>query len=188
MIALRKAHPAFGREQFYTDAEIHWFNPSRAAPDWADPHARQLACLIYDGSCDPLYLMFNAGAEAVAFGLPAPPGPRSWCVAADTSRDSSPSLSVAGPGPLYDAGHPYLVESRSSALLVALPAHRGDNHQLSPRPGRRISAPLRAQWRHRPAGRPTNGTAVARKAPIRGRAHLPTHVPRPVGRFVRTSR
>jgi glycogen operon protein len=120
MIALRRRHPTLAREQFYTDAEISWFNASRAAPDWADPHARQLACLIHDGTCDPLYLMFNAGAEAAAFRVSEPPAGRSWRVVADTYRDSSPGLFAAGHGPVHDATDPYLVESRSSALLVGV--------------------------------------------------------------------
>ena len=31
MIAFRRAHPALSEEQFYTDAEIHWFSPARWA-------------------------------------------------------------------------------------------------------------------------------------------------------------
>ena len=32
MIAFRRAHPVLSEEQFYTDAEIHWFNPKAGRP------------------------------------------------------------------------------------------------------------------------------------------------------------
>ncbi|MEP7244054.1 MAG: glycogen debranching protein GlgX [Gammaproteobacteria bacterium] len=118
MIALRRAHPVLAREEFYTDAEISWFNPSQGAPDWGDPHARQLACLIHDGTSDALYLMFNAGEEMTAFQVPASPGGGTWHVAADTCQDASFSSFVGGNGPVHDAAYPCLVGSRSSMLLV----------------------------------------------------------------------
>ena len=32
MIAVRRAHPVLSKEQFYTDAEIHWFSPKEDCP------------------------------------------------------------------------------------------------------------------------------------------------------------
>ena len=87
MIAFRRAHPILSKEQFYTDAEIHWFGPHGGSPNWTDPKAKQFACLIDEDEQRALCLMFNAGADAVDFGLPAvPPGTR-WHLAADTSRE-----------------------------------------------------------------------------------------------------
>ena len=82
MIAFRRAHPILSKEQFYTDAEIHWFGPQGGLPNWADPKAKQLACLIHEDERIALCLMFNADAEAVDFGLPPVlPGTR-WHLAA----------------------------------------------------------------------------------------------------------
>ncbi|MEO7773194.1 MAG: glycogen debranching protein GlgX [Steroidobacteraceae bacterium] len=118
MIALRRAHPILAREQFYTDADITWFNPSGGAPDWGDPDARQLACLIHDGIADALYLMFNAATQTSAFQVPASPCAGKWRVAADTNQDASFDSLVAGRGGVYDAAYPYVVGSRTSVLLV----------------------------------------------------------------------
>jgi len=70
MIAFRRAHPILSKEQFYTDAEIHWFGPQGGLPDWDDPKEKQFACLIHEDEQFALCLMFNAGADAVDFGLP----------------------------------------------------------------------------------------------------------------------
>ena len=48
MIAFRRAHPVLSKEQFYTDAEIQWLNPAGGLPDWFDPKAKKLACLIQE--------------------------------------------------------------------------------------------------------------------------------------------
>ena len=42
MIAFRRAHPILSKEQFYTDAEIHWFGPQGGSPNWADPKEKHL--------------------------------------------------------------------------------------------------------------------------------------------------
>ena len=44
MIAFRRAHPILSKEQFYTDAEIHWFSPHGGLPNWADAKSKQFAC------------------------------------------------------------------------------------------------------------------------------------------------
>ena len=85
MIAFRRAHPILSKAHFYADAEIHWFGPQGGLQNWADAKEKQLACLIDEGEKGWLYLMFNAGADAVDFRLPSmPPGAR-WHVAVDTS-------------------------------------------------------------------------------------------------------
>ena len=48
MIAFRRAHPILSKEQFYTDAEIHWFSPHGDLPHWTDPKEKQFACLIHE--------------------------------------------------------------------------------------------------------------------------------------------
>ena len=43
LIAFRRAHPILSKEQFYTDAEIHWFGSQGGLPNWADPKEKQAA-------------------------------------------------------------------------------------------------------------------------------------------------
>jgi isoamylase len=118
MIAFRRSHPILSSEQFYTDAEITWFGPHGGLPDWADPKAKQFACLIREGGPSALYLMFNAGTSAVDFGLPTlAPGAR-WRQAVDTSREAPQDLFVAGEELLWEDQQAYRLSSRSSAILL----------------------------------------------------------------------
>ena len=119
MIAFRRAHPILSMEQFYTDAEIAWFGPQGGAPDWANPKAKQFACLIHEDGQSALCFMFNAGIEAVDFGLlPAPPRAR-WHLSADSSREAPRDLFAAGEEPPLDDPRAYRLGRRSSAILVA---------------------------------------------------------------------
>jgi glycogen operon protein len=119
MLAFRRAHSILSKEQFYTDAEIRWFNPQRGSPDWADPKCKKLACLIHENGQDRLYLMFNAATEKTDFGLPPLPPGYPWRLAVDTSRSAPQDLSAAGEEPLLDNSTTYHVEARSSAILLA---------------------------------------------------------------------
>jgi glycogen operon protein len=119
MIAFRRTHPILSKEQFYTDAEIRWFNPQQGSPNWADPKCKKLACLIHEDGQDSLYLMFNAGTEASDFGLPPPPLGYRWRRGVDTSRTAPQDLSAAGEGTLVDNSTTYHVDARSCAILLA---------------------------------------------------------------------
>jgi glycogen operon protein len=119
MIAFRRAHPILSKEQFYTDAEIHWFGPQGGLPNWADPKEKQFACLIHENEQSALCLMFNAGVDAVDFGLPRVlPGAR-WHLAVDTSREAPKDLFAAGEEPLLEDPLTYHLRPRSSAILLA---------------------------------------------------------------------
>jgi isoamylase len=119
MIAFRRAHPILSKEQFYTDAEIHWFGPQGGLPNWADPKQKQFACLIHEDDQCALCLMFNAGTDAVDFGLPPVlPGAR-WHLAVDTSREAPQDLFATGEEPLLENTQTYRLSSRSSAVLFA---------------------------------------------------------------------
>jgi isoamylase len=125
MIAFRVAHPILSKEQFYTDAEIHWLGPQGGLPNWADPKEKQFACLIPEDEQRALYLMFNAGADAVDFGLPPLlPGAR-WHLAVDTSREAPQDLFAAGEEPPWEDPQTYHLSPRSIAILLA----RGTNWQ-----------------------------------------------------------
>ena len=112
MIAFRWAHPVLSRERFYTPAEVSWLTPSLVVPDWNDPDARALGCLIRDSEGpDTLYLMFNAEDEPVTFQIPSAPERCRWRLAVDTATDVPlHGAEVAGSRTL---------ESRSSVVLVA---------------------------------------------------------------------
>jgi isoamylase len=119
MIALRRAHPVLSREQFYTNAEIHWFGPQGGLPDWADPKAKQFACLIHEDEQRALCLMFNAGTDAVDFVLPALSRGTRWHLTVDTSREAPQDLFAAGEELLWEDQQAYRLSSRSSAILLA---------------------------------------------------------------------
>jgi glycogen operon protein len=119
MIAFRRAHPILSKEQFYTDAEIHWFGPHGGLPNWTDPKEKQFACLIQEDDQSALCVIFNAGADAVDFDLPPiPPGAR-WHLAVNTSHETSQGLFAPGEEPLSEDPFTYRMASRSSAILLA---------------------------------------------------------------------
>lgn len=119
MNAFRCAHPILSKEQFYTDAEIHWFGSHGGLPNWTDPKEKQFGCLIHQDEPGALCLMFNAGDDAIDFGLPSvPPGAR-WRLAVDTSRETPQDLFAAGQEPLCEDPHAYHLSPRSSAILLA---------------------------------------------------------------------
>ncbi len=119
MIAFRRAHPVLSKEQFYTEAEISWFDPRQRLPDWADPKAKQLACVIREGGRRALCLMFNAGTDSVDFNVPPAPNGARWRIAVDTSRDAPQDSFAAGEGPLLDPSQPCHAGPRSSVILEA---------------------------------------------------------------------
>ena len=119
MMAFRRAHPILSKEQFYTDAEILWFNPQQGSPNWADPKSKELGCLVLENGQDRLYLMFNAGPEETDFGLPPLPPGYLWHLAVDTSRSAPQDLSPAGEETILDNSRAYHLKARSSAILLA---------------------------------------------------------------------
>ena len=125
MIAFRRAHPLLSQGQFYTDAEIHWFGSQGGLPDWTNPKEKQFACLIHEDEQSALYLMFNAGAGAVDFGLPSLPAEARWLLAVDTAREAPQDLFAAGEELLWEDRQTYRLGPRASAILLA----RGTNNQ-----------------------------------------------------------
>ena len=118
IIAFRCAHPVLSREQFYTDAEIHWFDPQGGLPQWADPKARQFACLIQEDEGNALLLMFNAGTESVDFTLPPVASGNQWHLAVDSSREAPQDVFAAGEEPRLENTQTYPLNSRSCAIMV----------------------------------------------------------------------
>ena len=119
MIAFRSVHPVLSKEQFYTDDDIQWFGPLGRLPDWADPNQKQFACLIKENEQGALYLVFNAGDDAIDFILPPAAQGTRWHQAVDTARDSPQDLFAAGDELLCSDQQTYRLGSRSSAILLA---------------------------------------------------------------------
>jgi len=119
MIAFRRAHPVLRREIFYTDADIKWFAPNGAVPDWADQRQRSLACLILGHTEPDLFLMFNADTRAVDFSIPALPAGKIWRLAVDTSRTAPDDLFEPGKEPSMQGQVGHRLEPRSSAILLS---------------------------------------------------------------------
>jgi glycogen operon protein len=125
MIAFRRAHPILSKEQFYTDAEIQWFGSQGGAPNWADPKAKQFACLIHEDEQSALCLMFNVDTDVVEFALPQLPPGAQWHRVVDTSCEAPQDISVAGEEPILRDTQRYHLNPRTSVILLA----RGANSQ-----------------------------------------------------------
>jgi len=119
MIAFRLAHPILSIDQFYADAEVHWFGPQGGLPNWTAPEEKHFACLIQEDDQGALCLMFNSGADAVDFHLPPAPLGRQWLLAMDTAGETPHDLFAAGEEPRLEHPQTYLLKPRSSVILLA---------------------------------------------------------------------
>jgi isoamylase len=121
MIALRRAHFALRKEEFYTPKDIRWFAPNGGAVDWADPQQKSFACLISGQEEADLFLMFNADIKAAEFAVPASRAGKKliWRSAVDTSRAAPEDIFETGTGPTLQVGIGFPLEARSSAILVS---------------------------------------------------------------------
>jgi len=119
MIAFRQAHPVLSKEQFYTDTEIQWFSLRGGQPDWANPNEKQFACLVHEDEQHSLFLMFNAGTDAVDFHLPPLTQGNRWYLAVDTSHNAPQDLFAQGEEQLLEDSQIYHMWPRSSVVLLA---------------------------------------------------------------------
>jgi len=119
MIAFRRTHLVLRREDFYTDAEIKWFAPNSATPDWADQRQKSFACLVLGQAGPDLFLLFNADTSPIDFFVPALPTGKNWRLAVDTSREAPYDLFDPGKEPLIQGQNGFRLEPRSSAILLA---------------------------------------------------------------------
>ena len=93
------------------------FGPQGGLPNWTDPKAKRLACLIHEDAGGALFLMFNAGVDVVDFCLPILPQ-GSWRLAVDTSREAPGDLFTPGEEPFCQDPNSYRLGARSSAILL----------------------------------------------------------------------
>ena len=118
MSAFRRAHPVLRREEFYTDADIKWFAPNGATPDWADQRQKSFACLVLGQSEQDLFLLFSADTRPVEFSIPSLPAGKIWRLAVDTSRTAPDDLFDSGKEPSLQGQIGFRLEPRSSAILL----------------------------------------------------------------------
>jgi isoamylase len=118
MITFRRTHPVLRREEFYTEADIKWFAPNGASPDWADQRQKSFAFLILGRTEPDLFLLFNADTGAVDFSIPALPVGKIWRLAVDTSRTGPDDLFDPGKEPSLQGQIGHRLEARSSAILL----------------------------------------------------------------------
>jgi isoamylase len=118
MIAFRRAHPVLRKETFYADADIKWFAPNGAAPDWTDQRQKSFACLILGRTEPDLFLLFNADTRSVDFSIPALPAGKIWRLAVDTSRIAPDDLFDPGKAPSMQGQIGFRLEPRSGAILL----------------------------------------------------------------------
>ena len=65
-----------------------------------------------------MFLLFNAGTNAIDFFIPALPAGKNWRLAADTSRAAPDDLFDPGNEPLIQGQNGFRLEPRSSAILL----------------------------------------------------------------------
>jgi isoamylase len=118
MIGFRRAHPVLRRENFYTEADIKWFAPNGATPEWAGQGQKSFACLILGQTEPDLFLLLNADASPVDFSIPVLPVGKIWCLAVDTSRPAPDDLFDPGKEPSMQGQISFRLEPRSSAILL----------------------------------------------------------------------
>lgn len=119
MIAFRRAHLCLRREEFYSDEDIAWFGPDGTTPDWMDPQQKCFACHVRGQSDPDVLLLFNAGAESICFSIPSLPAGKLWRLTVDTSRSAPDDLFEPGDEPAMRGRSGFLLEPRSSAILVS---------------------------------------------------------------------
>jgi isoamylase len=118
MIAFRRAHSVLRGEDFYTDADIKWFAPDGAVPDWADQRQKSFACLILGRTEPDLFLLFNTDTNPVDFIIPVSPAGKIWRLAIDASRTAPDDLFDPGKEPSMQGQNTLRLEPRSSAILL----------------------------------------------------------------------
>ena len=118
MLAFRRAHQVLRREAYYTQDELHWFDPRGNQPDWFDARLKSLACLIQGQDGPDLYLIFNSSNNAARFVLPDPRSGR-WRLAADTTRPTPRNFYTPGSEVLLRNPQGYLIAANAAAILVA---------------------------------------------------------------------
>ncbi len=104
--------------------DIAWFGATGGRPAWEDPELRSLCCVMAAGWQRPegdeqLAFLINADWRLVSMQLPAPLPGRRWHRVIDTSLSHPEDFMAPGSEVLLDPQHEYLVNPRSTVVLLA---------------------------------------------------------------------
>jgi glycogen operon protein len=125
LLELRRRRPELRRETFLKGGrraghghDVVWLHPAGRAmseADWNDPRGRAIGVLL-DGSrsaAGPLLMLFNAGAEAIEFHVPAGVAPGSWQLLFDTAA----AAALAKGGATVQLASPVRLAARAAVVL-----------------------------------------------------------------------
>ena len=105
--------------------DLEWFSPDLGDPAWADPEARTLCFQLDSGGdgaamgVDRLFFILNGHFESQRVKLPPLAAPRTWYRAIDTSLAAGADFAEAGAEVRLDPADHYLVNPRSTVVLLA---------------------------------------------------------------------
>jgi isoamylase len=105
--------------------DLSWFAPDGGAPDWSDPEARTL-CYQLDADengeaaeAERLFFIFNGDFQTRWVKLPPLKPGQGWHRAVDTSLPEAADFLNAGQEAPLDPGDSYIVNPRSTVVLLA---------------------------------------------------------------------
>jgi glycogen operon protein len=133
-IQFRDRHPAFRRPEFFTGQDnsynaipdITWFDHAGNPPDWSK--INQFIAYRLDGDKSDIladrdencfFIMFNSARTDITVKLCPSPRGRKWHRVIDTSYDSPHDFLPPGKEEVLDNQGTYILQSRSSAVLVS---------------------------------------------------------------------
>ncbi|MBI2895467.1 MAG: glycogen debranching protein GlgX [Deltaproteobacteria bacterium] len=132
-IALTRRYPILQRRKFFSGkdldgddvADMTWYGPDLAPPDWGNPDLRTLAYRLDGGEEESsagkyhLFLILNADPLLRSVRVPAPPDPMRWRRIVDTSLPPGEDFLDPGDEILLDPAEHYLANPRSTVVLLA---------------------------------------------------------------------
>lgn len=133
-IALRKAHPALRRPEFFTGqdislnnlSDISWFDEEGNTPDWEKLNhflAFRLSGsqqeIVSDKDDNDFFLMMNSSVKDVTVQLPLPSEGKKWLRCVDTSVESPGDFLDEGKEELLEEQKIYILPARSFAILLS---------------------------------------------------------------------
>jgi glycogen operon protein len=119
MIAFRRAHPVLRQKQFYSPAEVQWFNSAGEWPNWWNPQLKHIACQIRESEETFLYLIFNAECDTLRFTLPSPPRGSVWRLVVDTSLETSNNAAASESATDLSADLKFYEANSFSSVILA---------------------------------------------------------------------
>lgn len=128
MIELRKKHPIFRRERFFSTSnpEIEWFDADAKNPDWSA--MKRFLGFRLNGACcktattpadNDFYVACNTDIYDMTIGVPNPSKGKRWYVAVDTSINSGETIAKEGSEMLLPNQTHLVLPAGSFCILIA---------------------------------------------------------------------